>query len=130
MNVMLAIRRRVGIGERAVEPVSDLTPPYLRPGYVQPIAPTAAELMRKRAKWPLVWLTDIHSFDGITSRSSGQASFSLTQPGEGGAGASFQCRVPLHEGVLFDKEGTYLIIAIPATSGDQIEAIMRAAEAA
>jgi hypothetical protein len=130
MNVMLAIRRRAGVKERSILPALDRTPPYLRPGYQPPVAPSAADLMRKRAKWPLVWVTDIHGYDALSSRSSGQASFSLTQPGEVGAGASFSCRVPLHEGALFGKEGAYLVVVVPATDEEQVGRILRAAEGA
>jgi hypothetical protein len=126
---MMAIQRRIGTRRDSALVARPSDPPYLLPGYRRPIAPTAAELMRKTAKWPLVWVTDIHSFDSISSRTSGQSSFSLTQPGEqgGGAGASFQCRVPLHEGDLFEKDGAYVVVVLPAADSAQVEEILRLA---
>jgi hypothetical protein len=89
------------------------------PGYKTPERMTAVDYTSPEARWPLVWVMDISSYDAVSHRVSGQASFSLSN-----AQARMQCQVPLGEGRLFDKEGTYVIVAVPAEDEEQVHAIL------
>jgi hypothetical protein len=99
-------------------------PPYRQPGYKAPEQMTAVDYLTPEASWPLVWILDISGYDAVSGRSSGQTSFGLSSPPQGGAAVRLQCQVPIHEGRLFDKEGTYVVVAIPAEDEEQIRAIL------
>jgi hypothetical protein len=110
--------------QSAVEGRLSFPAPHSLPGYKTPERMTAYDYATPQAHWPLVWLLDIGGYDAVTHRSSGQASFSLSGAHQGAAQTRLQCQVPLHEGRLFDKEGTYVIVAIPAEDEEQVRAIM------
>lgn len=112
----------------AVATVYGVVPPYQRPGYKAPERMTALDYVTPKASWPLVWLLDIGGYDAVSSKASGQASFSLTSAHGGGAQTRLQCNAPLAEGRLFDKEGTYLVVVVPAEDEDRVRAIMSAAK--
>ena len=126
VNPLAMIKRtfapRQSIG-RIIDPNS-LPAPYERPGYKTPEKKTAIDLLTPPARWPLIWPVDIHGYDEVSSRGAGQAGFTLTGGYEGRAGVSATMRVPLHEGRLFEKSGTYILIALPATDEEMVRDIL------
>jgi hypothetical protein len=118
----------LAIFDRLRRPQSVAEMPYQRPGYMAPVVrPSAADLVRKVARWPLVWVLDIHAYDGVTAKSQGQTTFTLSAPQEGGPGTRLQCSVPMSEGDLFGKDGAYLVVVVPAEDRETVDAILRMA---
>jgi hypothetical protein len=125
-NVMVAIRARL---RKTVSDGSEWQQlaPYQRPGYKPPERMSALDYLTPASKWPLVWVTDIGGYDAVSQRTAGQASFNLSGAREGRGGVRLNCTVPLADGRLFDKEGTYVVVIVPAENSEQVEAILNAA---